>query len=143
MRLVVDASVAVKWLITEEGSDTACRLLNSGDELHAPRLMASEVANTLWRKVRLGEVQLGRAGALMTAVTEMPVRWNTDETFCADALRIALALDRPAYDCFYLALAQRIGAQVVTADLRFANALAPTEHGDIVMSLRDYEQTQR
>ena len=50
MRLVVDASVAVKWLIAEEGSDAAHRLAAGADDLHAPRLMASEIANALWRK---------------------------------------------------------------------------------------------
>ena len=74
----------------------------------------------------------------MAAVTEMPVRWSADETVCADAIRLALALDRPVYDCVYLALAHRIGAPMVTADLLFANALAPTEHGDKVLTLADY-----
>lgn len=57
MRIVVDASVAVKWLVAEEGSDAADRLLTDGDDLYAPRLMASEVAKTLWRKARLGEIE--------------------------------------------------------------------------------------
>lgn len=138
MSLVVDASVAVKWLVAEEGSDFANRLVELGDDLHAPRLMASEVANTLWRKARLGELTSARAGTLMAAATEMPVRWNADETYCADALRLAVALDRPVYDCVYLALAYRIGARVVTADERFARALAPTEHGDTVMTMAEY-----
>ena len=143
MRLVVDASVAVKWLIAEEDSDAAHRLVASGDDLHAPRLMASEIANALWRKSRLGEIERGRAGALMAAVSEMPVRWSADETVCADAVRLALALDRPVYDCVYLALAYRIGARVVTADVRFANALAPTDHGGTVMTLADHAKVQR
>lgn len=138
MSLVVDASVAVKWLIAEEGSDVANRLVELGDDLHAPRLMASEVANAVWRKVRLGELETARAGALMATVTEMPVRWNTDETFCADAIRLAHALDRPVYDCVYLALAYRIGAQVVTADERFARALASTDHCGKVMTMAEY-----
>ena len=63
MRLVIDAGVAVKWLVAEEGSDAADRLLANGDDLYAPRLMASEVANALWRKVRLGEIERSQAGA--------------------------------------------------------------------------------
>ena len=137
MRLVVDASVAVKWLVAEDGSDAADRLLTDGDDLYAPRLMASEVANALWRKVRLGEVERGQAGVLMTVVAEMPVRWSADETVCADAVRLALALDRPVYDCVYLALAHRLGARMVTADARFANALASTEHDGAVTTLAD------
>ena len=138
MRLVVDASVAVKWLIAEDDSEAARELAASGEELHAPRLMACEVANALWRKARLGEIARGDAGAMLAAVQDMPVRWGADEAVCADAARIALALDRPVYDCVYLALAHRIGAVVVTADLRFANVLAPTEHGEAVVTLADY-----
>ena len=92
MRLVVDASVAVKWLVAEEDSDAADRLLAGGDDLHAPRLMASEIANALWRKARMGEIERGRAGILMAAVSEMPVHWSSDETLCVDAVRLAVAL---------------------------------------------------
>ena len=143
MRLVVDASVAVEWLVAEEDSDAADRLLAGGDDLHAPRLMASEVANALCRKARMGEIERGRAGILMAAVSEMPVHWSSDETVCADAVRLAVALDRPVYDCVYLALAHRIDTQLVTADTRFANALATTEHGGTVVTLKDYAKERR
>ena len=135
MRLVVDASVAVKWLVAEEDSDIARELAASDEELHAPRLMASELANALWRKACLGEIDRSDAGAMLAAVPDMPVRWGADETVSADAARLALALDRPVYDCIYLALAHRVGAVLVTADLRFANALAQTEHGGTVATL--------
>lgn len=61
MRLVVDASVAVSWLVDEEHSAAAKRLIDEPYELHAPRLLASEVANALWRKARLEDrTQYGR-----------------------------------------------------------------------------------
>ena len=141
MRLVVDASVAVKWLVAEEGSDIAREMAARGENLHAPRLMASEIANALWRKARLGEIERGDAGIMLASVPEMPVRWGDDEIVCGDAVRLALALDRPVYDCVYLALAHRIGAIVVTADLRFANALASTEHGEAIITLDAYGTT--
>ena len=135
--LVVDASVAVKWLVEEEESETAERLLRGNSELHAPRLLASEVANAVWRKARTGEIGRGEAGMLVHAISEMPLHWHNDEELGADAVRLALALDHPAYDCVYLALAHRIGAQVVTADARFANVLAATEYGSSVQLLGD------
>ena len=138
MRFVVDASVAVKWLVVEEDTDVAQELATSSHELHAPRLMASEVANALWRKARTGEIERPAAGVLLANVPEMPVRWGADETVSADAVRLALAFDRPIYDCVYLALAHRVGAVMLTADRRFANALAPTEHGETMMTLADY-----
>ena len=135
MRLVVDASVAVTWLVEEEHSDAADRLLDGNHELFAPRLMASEVGNALWRKVRMGELERSRAGALGAAISEMAVRWTEDEEVGPDAVRLSLALDRPVYDCVYLALAHRLGATLVTADVRFVNALAETEHGATVVTL--------
>ena len=135
MRLVVDASVAVKWLVEEEYSDAADRLLEGSHDLFAPRLMASEVGNALWRKVRMGEIERSRAGVLASAISEMAVSWAGDEGVCPDAVRLSLALDRPVYDCVYLALAYRVGATLVTADARFVNALAKTEHGDTVVTL--------
>ena len=142
MRFVVDASVAVKWLVAEDDADIADRLAASGQELHAPRLMASETANVLWRKARVGEIERAEAGAAMASLSDMPVLWSDDETVGADALRLALALDHPVYDCIYLALAHRIGARVVTADRRFVTAVSPTEHGEAVMTLADYAGTR-
>jgi len=55
VRLVPDASVAVKWIVAEEDSLEAETLL-VGNELHAPRLMVSEIANALWSKVRRGQI---------------------------------------------------------------------------------------
>ena len=142
MRFVVDASVAVKLLVDEPDSDAARELAASGQELHAPRLMASEVANALWRKARVGEMERADAGAAMALLRDMPLRWNDDEAVTADAVRLALALDHPVYDCVYLALAHRIGATVVTADRRFVTAVAPTEHGETVVTLADYASTR-
>ena len=142
MRFVVDASVAVKLLVDEPDSDAARALAASGQEMHAPRLMASEVANALWRKARLGQIERAEASAAMAWLPDMPVRWNDDETVSADAVRLALALDHPVYDCVYLALAHRIGATVVTADRRFATAVSPTEHGEAVVTLGDYAATR-
>ena len=139
MKLVVDASVAVKWLVEEEGSAAAIRLIVEGHDLHAPRLIASEVANALWRKARVGELERRDAGPLAGAVPDMPLHWTADEELCASAVRLAIELDRPVYDCFYIALAHEIAGTMVTADARFVHALAATVHGDAVMLLGDDE----
>ena len=107
MRFVVDASVALKRLVAEEDVDSADRLAASGQEPHAPRLMASEAANVLWHKARVGQIERAEAGAAMALLIDMPVHWSDDEAVGADALRLALALDHPVYDCVYLALARR------------------------------------
>ena len=142
MRFVVDASVAVKWLVAEDDSEVAEELATSGHDLHAPRLMASEVANAIWRKARMGEIERRAAGILLADVPVMPVHWGADESVAADAMRLALALGHPIYDCMYLALAHRIGAVMLTADRRFANAVTLTEHGESILTLADYAETR-
>ena len=141
MLIVVDASVAVKWLIVEEDAEIARTLITSDHDLHAPRLLASEVGNALWRKVRLNEISHADAGELLTLLRDMPVRWGTEEIIVTEAVRIALAIDRPIYDCVYLALAQRIEAIMLTADVRFANAIASTVYRESILTLADYAKT--
>ncbi len=140
MDLVVDASVAVKWFAEEEDSERAALLLSGEDRLHCPRLLASEVGSALWRKVLRGELELGFARARLASLVQMPVSWHPDESLASDALRLAFAYDRTVYGCLYLALAYRLDARLVTADLRFAHALAAMETGGTVVTLRDYAE---
>ena len=134
--------MTVKWLVAEEGADIADQLAASGEELHAPRLMASEVANALWRKERVGLIERVEAGAAMTLPADMPVRWAADETVGTDAVRLALTLDDPVYDCVHLAPAHRIGAIMLTANRRFVNAIATIAHGEAVVTLAEFAETR-
>ena len=136
MKLVVDASVALKWMAPEEDSEMANLLFAENYEIHAPRLMVSEVANALWRKVALqGLIEIQEAQARLESLSSMAIIWEADEMVCADALRIAATLRHPAYDCVYLALARQIDATLVTADERFMNLVVSTEHRDTITLL--------
>lgn len=52
----MDASVAVKWLVSEEGRREALMLTGPRIERHAPDLMLPECANVIWKKHRRGEI---------------------------------------------------------------------------------------
>jgi len=58
---VVDASVAVKWILPESGSSAAAALRKLNDDLSAPSLIAVEVGNALWKAVRRGGVTRSEA----------------------------------------------------------------------------------
>ena len=120
--LVIDASIAIKWVIEEEGTSQALTLRRKA-KLLAPELLVAECANILWKKARRNELSreeaLLAARLLQTAAIELvPTR-----SLLAAATRIAIELDHPAYDCLYLALAIENGCRFVTADERFLRKL--------------------
>ena len=117
---VVDASVVVKWLVTEEWSNESSRLLDSGLTLIAPELVFAEASNALWAMHRRGDLSrddLSDATDLLrSAPLSVPVSMRR---LAAGAVRLAVDLGHPAYDCYYLALAMQEQYPVVTADARF------------------------
>jgi predicted nucleic acid-binding protein len=121
---VLDASVALKMLMAEDGSDAAEALL-CGPRLHAPMLIHVEVANALWRMARVGRLSADDAADALGVFARLPLRQGRDDRLLMpEALRLARLLDHPVNDCLYLAAALEVGAPVVTADSRFVAAAA-------------------
>lgn len=114
---VIDASIAIKWVVEEDG--TAQALLLRQAKLLAPDLLTAECANVLWKKV--GRREMSRQEALLAArlLQGADVELLPTKSFLEAATRIAIDLDHPAYDCVYLALAAANGFPFVTADRRF------------------------
>jgi predicted nucleic acid-binding protein len=55
-KIVVDASVAIKWYVPEIHADAAVRILEGDFVLCAPDLIGAELANAIWKKVRRAEI---------------------------------------------------------------------------------------
>lgn len=134
-RLVIDASVAVKWLLPEEGSEQAITLLEAGHDLHVPDLLTSEIGNVLWKKSRRDGLSDATVRRLLTEFLDIRLHWVDSRRLAADALAIARRFDRSFYDSLYLALAHAIDGTLVTTDVRFLNALADTPHAARVSAL--------
>jgi predicted nucleic acid-binding protein len=118
MSLIVDASVAVKWLADEPGSVDARALGNRDEALIAPELVIAEVGNALWKKSREGILTRAQA---MLGLRQLPLlfhRLHADITLSERALEIAHDARHPIYDCFYIALAEHEDAPLITADER-------------------------
>ena len=69
--IVVDASVAVKWVLDEPDSAAAVALRD--EELIAPVLWLAEASNVLWRRVRISEVTADEARGLLSELMDAPV----------------------------------------------------------------------
>lgn len=117
MSIVVDASVALKWVIDEPDSDIADTLLD--EDLSAPALWLLEAANALWKLVRRGDLTSDQARTRRLELQNAPVATSAIETDIAAAIDLAILLSHPVYDCLYLAAAVRENTYVVTVDRRF------------------------
>lgn len=122
-RFVVDASVAVKWVVPEIHADAAARLLARDDELLVPDLFFAEIANVFWKRVQRGQDQPERARMALEALVAQPLQVHASAALIANAFAIALETKRAVYDCIYLALAVEHQCQMVTADEKLFNAL--------------------
>jgi predicted nucleic acid-binding protein len=91
-------------------------LLHNAELVLAPELIITEVVNTFWKYLR--------AGALTRPLSERGIRTTLDlvdefapmEPLAVEAFNLATLTERAAYDMFYLVLARRNGAVLVTAD---------------------------
>lgn len=135
--LVVDASIAVKWVVEEDDTPEALALRQKA-KLIAPELLVAECANILWKKVQRRE--LLKAEALLAArllqgaeIELLPTRFLFEA-----ATRMSIEINHPAYDCLYLALALATDCEFVTADERFVRKLhqsRPSAFRDRAISL--------
>jgi predicted nucleic acid-binding protein len=120
--IVVDASVAAKWVLPEPGSDRAMQLHLNGESMLAPNLVFAEIGNAIWKRATQGEISTTEASRVLKTATRLFTTLVPTPELAGRALEISIALKHPIYDCFYLALAEREGAPLVTADKRLLAA---------------------
>lgn len=128
--VVVDASVAVKWLIQEENTDIADAALrywtSRGISRIAPHLLLYEVTNAIHRRVLLGELSLANGSRLIESLATSGVEFRHVPRVHVRAMQIAAGLKQSAaYDAHYLALAELSECELWTADRRFYDATTP------------------
>ena len=136
--LVIDASVAVKWVVEEEGTTEALALRDRA--LAAPDLLIAECANILWKKVRRNELSEQEAVFAAGLLARADIELMAMRPYLEAAVRIAVALDHPAYDCIYIALAEAEELRFVTADMSLLGKVgqqASARYVDRVLSLAD------
>ena len=116
--LVVDASIAVKWVIEEQGTLEALTLRHRA-KLIAPDILVAECANVFWKKFARNELTRDEALLAARLLQGADLELLPALALMESATELAIDLNHPAYDCVYLALAIEMDCQFVTADERF------------------------
>jgi predicted nucleic acid-binding protein len=142
--VVVDASIAVKWVVTEPDSDRATELLRAwivaGARLVVPPHFFVECAAVLNKRVRRNELRREDALALFLTLQATEVVIHGDPLLSHQALAAAGRYQLGSvHDAHYIALAELYGAQFWTADDRLCNALGG--RATFVHRLDDFQPT--
>lgn len=118
--IVVDASVLVTALADDGEAGSRARGRLRGQELAAPELIDLEVPSVLRRLLLGGHLSPERAEHALSDLLELPLRRAPHRPLlsrCWD-----LRENMTIYDASYVALAEELGAALLTADARLSRA---------------------
>jgi predicted nucleic acid-binding protein len=126
--VVVDASLAVKWVEQEPYSIEAAALLENWQKqrrrLMAPALFAYEATNAIGKRVKRGQLTIETARERLASLLENGPALQHDVAVNLRALEIMERFALPsAYDAHYLALAESRRCECWTADERLWNTV--------------------
>lgn len=120
--LVIDSSIAVKWVVEEEGTPLAV-MLRQHHHFAAPDLLVAECANILWKKTQRNELTPAEASMAAKLLERSNIELFAMRGLLTKAMEMAISLGHPAYDCMYICLAVSRNWRFVTADERLLRVL--------------------
>jgi predicted nucleic acid-binding protein len=119
--IVLDASVVIDWLIRSSAAQRIeSRISSRNQSLHAPELLDLEVAQVLRRLVREDTLSTSRAETAIEDLLEIRITRYPHSVLLPRIWQLRHNLS--AYDAAYVALAERLGAILLTRDARLASA---------------------
>ena len=127
MRYVIDASVAIKWLLPEADSQSALTVLDAAQAgrivLVAPALICLEFGHVLGKELRRGRCDTPTAERLWSAFRSLPITLASDRLLHDRAFLLSVARRITIYDALYVAVAELEGIPLITADVGLLAAL--------------------
>jgi predicted nucleic acid-binding protein len=119
--IVLDASAAIEWLLqTSAGIKIEKRLFSHSEQSHAPHLLDVEVAQVLRRYVRDKTLTAQRGQEALEDLSDAPLNRYPHDFLIPRVWELRGTLT--AYDAVYVALAELLGAALLTCDRRIASA---------------------
>ena len=90
--------------------------LDEANEVLAPELFVPEVVNAIWKLHHFGNLSLSACDGALEVLLEFIDTLVSCKDLYREAFLLSRSTSRPAYDMFYLALAKREDAALLTLD---------------------------
>jgi len=137
--IVVDTSVALKWVLPE--SDRALALTALDLPLIAPDVWRVEAANGVRRAFAMGQMNEDEARDCLSSLTGTPVQDVAAASLLQSGLDLAMSLRHSIQDCLFLALAIERDCRLLTADVKFRDlVMARSDLGPRIVLLAELFQ---
>jgi predicted nucleic acid-binding protein len=128
--IVLDASAAIDWLLqTAAGKQIETRIYARAESLHAPHLLDLEFTQVLRRLVREDSLSSQRADQAIEDLLNLRLTRYPHFVFLPRIWQLRHNLS--AYDATYIALAERLGATLITRDARLAAISGRNVHTEV------------
>lgn len=117
MRVVLDANAAVEVALEGKSAAPLSAMLSQSEEVIAPQLLVPEIVNAIWKYHQVAEFDLGKCEKLIELSVGLVDRFISHTELYREAFALSRAQkSRAAYDLFYLAVALREDAVLLTLD---------------------------
>jgi len=118
MKAVLDASAGLRGVAPQTGEPAILEILSRATEVVAPEHYVVEVTSGLWKYVIAKELVVREAVSRLDVAFGFVERYESSAALADEALREAAARRHSVYDMFYVVLARRENAALVTVDSR-------------------------
>lgn len=116
MRIVLDTSAAVGIVMRSPGWESFEKTVREAEWVESPDLLIAEAANTCWKYFKHGNLSLETCEKALESVVALPDEFVPSSELYREAFAMAAIAQKPAYDMFFLVLARRNSAVLVSAD---------------------------
>lgn len=123
-------------------SEAASRWPRVNASLHVPECFSLELSNVLSKRIRQNALTPEEGEATFKERHRLPLHKHANERFVKPACALTVPTKQSLYECLYLALAEVIDGQVVTADRKFYASLTTSRDERRMLWVADHPKVQ-
>ncbi len=133
MTIVLDASAGIEIVLNRKRSAGLKKYISNSQKVISTDLYKAEVTNVIWKYIKADLISKQKGNDLLMLSLNLIDEYHDLSQFCTESLHESIRLNHSSYDMFFLTLARRSGAVLLTMDAKLQK-LAENEGIETVSS---------